>query len=319
MNIKKISILSILAMTMFANFTPKSYAMEADPFTARFSIIENLPDASPWLDKWMNDHIKEAVARLNSKRDKDEKRYSDNPMLAIHDEIVSRISETYFSPIEDWFSHGAPEEMGRFQPKKHGIYRHALLKDMKSAVFVGVSTIVNIGNSFVHADKLGHFTGQGWQYFEIYEAKRAQGKTHKQAVRAAVEKGHLWEIGSLGLASDGVFADADLAANYQGLLFYLNFFGGENPYVSSDGDKFYQARDFHWSEWVTDDWDEALNPSHMVSKRLANLVKKNVKKICKANPWWKGMTPSGSGRWLNRADFTSKKPIPGYTVKFGCN
>ena len=74
------------------------------------------------------------------------------------------------------------------------------------------------------------------------------------------------EHGLKGRALTGVVAYADLAAGYGGYRFWRNLLslGRPDSYVSRDGNGRYGiVREFGFAEYVTDAWDEGLNPSDL--------------------------------------------------------
>jgi len=89
------------------------------------------------------------------------------------------------------------------------------------------SPILLIDGHYVGTDKIGHFVHNGHNYFLAYRAALRRGASDDETMAAAVRVGvdgdfFLSEKGLLGRFSSGVLSNADLAANYLGLLFYRN-------------------------------------------------------------------------------------------------
>src|SRR5206468_2115311 len=88
----------------------------------------------------------------------------------------------------------------------------------------------------------GHFLQQGLQYFQV--AHQSGG-----TAKAAEEFGAGTEAGSFGLKTTGVFSNADLEANRQGLRFYEDL--AANPSMA-----------FDIAAYINERWNEERNPSH---------------------------------------------------------
>ena len=131
-------------------------------------------------------------------------------------------------------------------------------------------------------DKIGHFTDMGMHYFRAYRKAIKAGANEDDARAAAVRLGTesfiTAESGLLGWSTAGGYSNADLVANFSGMLFYRNLsepvmlkgamrppmLVREGPYwkiaphVGPDTDFF----SYFWSEHL----DEALNPSNYLPK-----------------------------------------------------
>jgi hypothetical protein len=107
----------------------------------------------------------------------------------------------------------------------------------------------------IGSDKLGHFFQQGFQYFEIARRK-SLGKAK------AEEFGERTEGGGFGLATTGVFSNADLEANRRGLKFYDDL--KVNPSMS-----------FDIASYINDKWNEEANPSFF-TESVAKVVWSNL-------------------------------------------
>ncbi len=93
----------------------------------------------------------------------------------------------------------------------------------------------------IGSDKLGHFFQQGFDYFAITQTS---GKT----VADAEEFGERTEGGGFGLTTTGVFSNADLEANKQGLKFYKDLLA--SPSMT-----------FDIASYISSKWNEESNPS----------------------------------------------------------
>ena len=92
----------------------------------------------------------------------------------------------------------------------------------KPPLLAYVSPTVNVHGAYVGVDKFGHLFQQGYDYYEEYRSARDDGDDEEHAAARAVRSGVGGERGIFGEALTGVYSNADLAANYAGLKFYLN-------------------------------------------------------------------------------------------------
>ncbi len=141
---------------------------------------------------------------------------------------------------------------------------------------IRASTVRAYGVHF-GVDKLVHFHQMGAEYYGALRARLKEGMSERDA-RAWVA--HTFGDGSvvsesalLGFLSSGVFSNADLASNYAGMLFFINLTepvvlkGRERPPILVRSGDFWRINthvrpESGWfGAFVTDHWNEALNPS----------------------------------------------------------
>jgi hypothetical protein len=100
---------------------------------------------------------------------------------------------------------------------------------------------MKINGICIGSDKLGHFFQQGHEYYQ--ESHRTGG-----SVASAVAGGQAQESGGYGLATTGVFSNADLEANRKGLDFY-------NDLAATPG------MTFDIANYINTNWSEVNNPN----------------------------------------------------------
>jgi hypothetical protein len=121
-------------------------------------------------------------------------------------------------------------------------------------------------------DKVGHLFQQGYEYLKEYRAAEARGGDDAAGLARAVRLGVSQEQGFYGEMLVGVYSNADLAANYAGLKFYLNLtrpvaFAGRSlpPILVRDAGGGWAlnpaAPDQIVAPFVSDHFNEALNVS----------------------------------------------------------
>jgi hypothetical protein len=136
--------------------------------------------------------------------------------------------------------------------------------------FVFDSPTVNIHGFYLGTDKIDHFFQQGYEYYG--EVKHAQAGAESAAIAEAVARGVKEEHTYYGTAVSGIYSNADLAANYAGMKFYLNLRQPVRirdrvwpPLLESsrEGWRFRAGvdRDHLLQAFLSDHLDESINPS----------------------------------------------------------
>lgn len=162
--------------------------------------------------------------------------------------------------------------------------------------FVFASTIKAFDVHF-GVDKIGHIFNQGFQYYEIFQKNLTNGKDQKQSLKAAVDWGVGTEDGIFGVFVDGVYSNADLAANIAGFLFYQNLFQEvqfgpqhlapklirhSDGKISWNPDADIKAEELI-KPFITQHLNESLNPSQL-ERLQRGIVKRAIQSRCSS---WK--------------------------------
>ncbi len=178
--------------------------------------------------------------------------------------------------------------------KTRSVYTLSGFHRIISPTFFVFSATMKAYGFYFGVDKLGHIFNQGFQYWEAYQSARAAGVSPARAAQAIVSWGIGTESGFFGEIVDGVYSNADLAANFAGFQFYQNIFKD-----LSKGDKVHPAllkMDpssglYIWNDqveprallvpFISNHLNEALNPS--VLERLQRpLVQRAIFHRCRA-------------------------------------
>jgi hypothetical protein len=141
-------------------------------------------------------------------------------------------------------------------------------------LLIELSPTLRLHGQYIGLDKVGHFFQQGHEYYDRYLDARRDGRSEAAATQAAVAGGVSQEHGFYGEAIIGIYSNADLAANYNGLLFYRNLFepvrlNGQTiePMITWHGDELVvspRCETDLLKPFITDHWNEAMNPCHYV-------------------------------------------------------
>ncbi|MBF2755659.1 MAG: hypothetical protein ISN29_10445 [Gammaproteobacteria bacterium AqS3] len=140
----------------------------------------------------------------------------------------------------------------------------------------GVGPSIQLGGTLIGVDKFGHFFSQGFKYYRRYIFDG------RQVSPALLRQGALVEGGYFGMVTTGVYSNADIVANYEGLRFYRNLLedvdGRGALFAWRDGRPALQ-RAFSWQNYVNDFWDEALNGSSL-TPGMERIVRERLAALC---------------------------------------
>jgi hypothetical protein len=265
-----------LAFALGLAFTPPGTAAEIDSVTGRG---QALGDASEALDRRIDRALRAGVERANE---------TGSPCDEA--ELYARIREAIASPF---IGHRLAEELNAAEELDtrrirldDSIYRDLTLIDAVSVHLKGLSSLLRLGDHVVGVDKLGHFLVEGWSYFDIAYL-RGEG------IDAALDWGEKTERTYFGLYTTGIYSYADLAANFEGMRFWLRLVGGEpdplrsgyffnRPYVSCGTRLF--SRERYWQvnrrvrlrTWASGSWDEGVNCSRYANAEIAAGVARRI-------------------------------------------
>jgi hypothetical protein len=291
-------VIAVLAMPTMVG------AREVDQFTDRLFQLVHLTDASTVIDARMNALLAQLAAKLearppSSQRERDE--IVEDVLQGSHIEMIAQLR----SPLEEWLRSIAPVDL--FWVAHRGIYGGDVdYDDMGLAWYIENAPVIRIGQVLVGLDKVGHFLGQGWFYEREYQALRARTPhaTESELFARVRAYGHRLELGYQGLTGTGVYSYADLAANWQGFLFYRTLWDGPTPYLVAKDGHYRVARVFHILDYATDAWDEATNPSRPRSDRFFDKVARYLRThVCDAYRGAPKRFANASGRTQDPADY----------------
>lgn len=223
--------------------TPAAPALETDQFT-----VPNgpLPDIGPELDVYVAGTVWDVALTLNT-RAADEGRAAGRSVwpwrdyhrarasrLRSEDLLARRVYDKLAGPglpecrIELWAREHhfrAAREAGvadpGFEPPlSRCVYGDSLFD--KPLLLAFLSPTMNVHGTYLGVDKLGHLFQHGFYYLQEYRQGESEGEGAAGATARAVRLGVDEEQGFYGALTTGVYSNADLAANYAGLKFYLN-------------------------------------------------------------------------------------------------
>lgn len=196
--------------------------------------------------------------------------------------ILSEFGVKFNSDLEKWIKE--TNTLHKFKPDwdvalEKSIFRIPVnsprMEEMeKSSLSIQLDEIINIGGIYIGIDKLSHFTGSGYLYYQSYLVFKENPKVHAEEM--AVWFGILGEKSIIGRVASGVFSYADLEANYKGMTLGRNMCEGQEPYLESTPQGWVVTRSFDIREYVNPLWDESFNPSFYYDGFNLTLMPKNT-------------------------------------------
>ena len=144
----------------------------------------------------------------------------------------------------------------------------------KTSLSMQIDEIINIGGIYFGIDKLSHFTGSGYLYYQSYLIFRDNPDVNAEEM--AIWFGILGEKSIIGRIATGVFSYADLEANYQGMQLGRNMCEGDNPMLKQSDNRWTLTRLLDMRNYVNPLWDESYNPSFYYDGFNLTLMPKNT-------------------------------------------
>ena len=179
----------------------------------------------------------------------------------------------------------------------HWIYDHPLLLiDITKPVRNVKTSTILVNGVYIGTDKFAHFIHVGYPYYLAYRRAREQGLDVEAASHQGGEVGYgahplYSERTLLGGFTTGVYSNADLAANYAGMLFFRNLteevrIRGElrPPMLVRDGQlwrlaDYVQPHSDFYTDFITPHWNEALNPNDY-TPGVTTVIRRQIKRRC---------------------------------------
>lgn len=257
-------------------------AAETDSFTVR---QEPVPEVTDMVNRRTNELLDEAIAQANAEvglpLGLDRLIGADGcDRGRLYAAVNDRMGGPLVGTLEQYANTTAPH---RRLSRGESIYRAFRVFEAPSlGGEVGrLAAVVNLDGHLIGADKLGHFFSQGYAYFD-------KAHLQKAGLGAALEYGERSERTYYGALLTGVYSYADLAANFNGMRFWIHLLGehpdplGEPtdmPYVSCFRQQWVRNRPFDWRDYVDAAWDEAVNCNRFRNPMLADKVRQAVAEL----------------------------------------
>jgi len=254
----------LLLLVLLTGLVPNVLGYESDQYSNRRATVS---DSTVVMDRKVNDALALVIKNWGKKRRSNK---------AFARAIYFELGGLYWADkIERW---AAKTDLVEKYPqtRRHSIYSGMPIWATRVNFLFGVGRSFKVNQVMVGSDKFGHFFSQGYKYYKRELRGWDEERIHNRATFA-----ERWMWGQL---TTGIYSNADLVANYEGMLFYKSLF--ENDVIEGkrailrwkDG-KPEQIRQFTWADHINDYWDEVLNPSFNVTS-LDNMLRSRISKLC---------------------------------------
>ncbi len=164
-------------------------------------------------------------------------------------------------------------QIGHYNPRKDSIYQYVSAAVSPIIRYKLLASSININGVHMGADKMSHFFGVGSMLFTDYTEELGNdgleyGELDRAALDEALDHSVFTEYAYWGMATTGVYSNADLVVNYEGFRFLLSMFvdnvvEGKKAIIRWDGNTPIVQGEFDFSDFVNDYWSEALNPNRL--------------------------------------------------------
>lgn len=309
-----VALLAALGTAAFLAPVPGGHAHETDHFTP--PPPRPFADLGPYFTGLMCDKLAAAAAQTNVRIIEAQRRGAAGELdqLRTPDAIAQAVCQQFgvagfyitdldLSLRDPVFRRRYPGLTVAYWPSPC-VYDRALLVpiDPRKLYLLWRASVINIGGVRVGTDKIGHFIHHGYNYYLAYRAARRAGRDDAECRREAAAiatGGHLFfsERMLLGTLTSGVVSNGDLAANYIGLLFYLNLTeevrvrGVPRPALLRLEDGLWRlaphvhSQSDFFTVFIDDHMDEALNPN-LYDGLTAAIMRGVITKWCAALRAW---------------------------------
>lgn len=259
LNMGKIINITVIYLSLFIQLT---YSAEIDSY----KYMDHIKDSSSLLNSRINSWLNLAISELNDNMIE----CPTNPDEAqdVYEIVQSYmatpfIGHTIAVDLDEDLSHN----MISRTPFHHSIYSDVNWLEGVSLNLKGLLGVMKIGNKRVGVDKLGHFFVEGFGFY-----KRAYIRNNA-SIEKAIEWGKFTERTYFGLTTTGIYSNADLVANFNGMRFWNMLFLFDKdpleqtirssyfrkPFFTCIDSKWHLNKRFSIRHFVDDSWDESLN------------------------------------------------------------
>lgn len=275
-------LISFAVLFLINALQSSSFAYEVDNFTLRYTKLE---PADKILDQQVNDAFAKVVEKANkdkigcSQSEPNDKSTKDGhrQFRAYLKEAVApgRVIGVFEETAEigncRWLSLAACEQVPKHKVALDVSVYGGTAKNKFILAGAGINSSINLGNTYIGTDKLGHFFDQGFEYYKRWTLNGSETD--------AANIGRSAENGMFGKMTTGIKSNADLAANFSGFQFWRKATEGSSPYFQCSNGQWTQAKAFQWKDFVNPAWDEAINCSEYATPELEKSVEENLKTL----------------------------------------
>ncbi len=278
--------MKVLLTMIFLTLSCELIAAEADHFTDRDKRTE---DISETVNNLANQYLKSATDQLNDLGNCDNSIKSEK---ILYKELTKYFANHTKGKLVKDVLH--EDYVGKRKISlKESVYQNwsilnGYLLGKKSAADspLALTPMIKIGEQTIGVDKLEHMFGMGQIYFKGYYLKNKK-------LRRVLKKGIAWEKTLLGgnVFATGVFAYADLSANFNGMRFWNHMLqkrddilGSQHnigPYIKCESGKWevQNKNPIDFKNYIDASMDESINCSKFASKKGLKKFKASIKSV----------------------------------------
>ena len=251
------------------------FASEMDSITRRY---ESISDSL----LFFNDHMNTKIAHIINKANEEDVCSLDTLDKWTRKTLTARVDKVFiFSPLQ--LIADKSNKIDKLHIKfKDSIYKYVSFLESPVLQTFPLAPLISLNGHLIGSDKFSHFLNLGYEYF--WRMQKGDDLENVLNYSKFLEK-YFW-----GGISTGIISHADLVANLQGLRFFGRFFSkGVDPLTGDDnsprayldcrGNKWVQLREFDFSEYVDQGWDEGQNCNAYRTKRITRKVKRAIKEL----------------------------------------
>ncbi|EQC49010.1 hypothetical protein M899_0652 [Bacteriovorax sp. BSW11_IV] len=253
-------------------------AAEIDSFTHRDKLF--VFDASKFINQKFNDRLYHAAVELDINSVACPTNYEEAE--DVYDIVKDHISSPFIGhAIAVDFEDNLPSKNKIFTAWEESIYRDTTLWQGVSLKLKGILSTMKIDGNIVGVDKLGHFFVEGWEFFET-----AYLDSEKVDIMKAIQWGQKTERTYFGMLTTGVYSNADLVANFNGMRFWNALLAlspdvltkkKPEPYLKCTNGSWKQAKKFDIEEYVDAAFDEGINCNYYDTPKIEEHVTEKIK------------------------------------------
>jgi hypothetical protein len=227
--------------------------------TDQFLLWEHeLQDCSDALNSFMNTEIHLFLDKINRRKHKIK-----DPAILVNELYLHPFHGLHSSRVRSFLNQS--EDVERYPDHSISAFGHqrkSIFRNLDVFPFIlPMARTVRIGDVYLGIDKIGHFFGFGRRFFLHYNKMIAQGVSPEEAEQRVVRKGMFQEASMVGGVTDGIFALADLEANFQGYRLARDLCSKDGIGFDLTGKIWSFRGPINMLDYVTPDFDESYNMS----------------------------------------------------------
>lgn len=254
-------------------------ASEIDSYTHRSKMF--VRDSNSFINKDINARLVGSVAELNEEGINCPGSRQDDDADEVYDIVKDNISSTFIGhSIAVRYEESLPDNKKIFTEWEDSIYRDTTLWQGISLKIKGILSTMKVDGNIIGVDKMGHFFVEGWSFY-----KRAYLKYDDIRIDKAIKWGQGTERTYFGMTTTGIYSNADLMANFNGMRFWNQLLGFQKdplrkfkePILTCKNSKWKLNTKFNFEEYIDAGMDEGVNCNYYDSETIEGHVTSKIR------------------------------------------